>query len=741
MPTLQDNTITQNSTTSSQGSNKIPKFDAKSHFFLEDATFTQAAVKAFGVVTGDEFRTTSMVTVSNKKVISMCTGQVFIQPQTGAEASKVNLILKPYKQPINGVSIKYFVYRGLPKSDFLDANNKVLTTGTGFITHVRNEFNNFYSQDPNNPAPDFLSKFIGYPDTNAPANEAQQITDLIDSYFYKISQTFTDETGDITNSKRAFEFPMIQAGTHLATATGEIGLDIVLNHGDYYIENDTNPFQLDLKFARLAEHRLNAATVTDAYQKKVLREAATQFIDPAAYYGLHANGGSIYTFGQAQPKKTATDIYALITPFATKNNIYLYVQSNRQRSYNFYGNYEVSDTNSNNIKIGTTEANLAETTFETSNWPVKIFNTAPAAGSTMQTIALQLTTDRKRNTSLFGVLANIKSTNQENFVNVKDLLSESDADGALSYFTKVVIINSPVANNLNIASLVQLVYLGKEIILSKPGIDDSDPATPPPDPILFTTKYMDDVFYLAEATSFLEADKVYHVHSYKPTFYNQQDIDKKRKRVVSFTQRTQNTIAVNDTQNITLFTYLSVVESESSRHSIATINASPNKEATGYNVQNVTSVHRLPNLPANEYVELSDFTDSEKVLINITLKTRDGSLPTTLVLGITELEHIRLKALLTNVYNCMLYFEPLFGKENTLLSAENVSYQKFKLGFLVDKTNSTPIELHQILMSAEIDSVIVYSTDSQVFYSKDYAEMVVQEAKNILNEINDVKQV
>jgi hypothetical protein len=718
MPTLQDNTITQNSTTSSQGSNKMPKFDAKSHFFLEDATFTQAAVKTFGVVPGDEFRTTSMVTVSNKKVINICTGQVFIQPQTGAEASKVNLILKPYKQPINGVSIKYFVYRGLPKSDFLDANNKVLATGTGFITHIRNEFNNFYSQDTNNPAPDFLSKFIGYPDTNAPANEAQQITDLIDSYFYKISQTFTDETGDIANPKRAFEFPMIPAGTHLATATGEIGLDIVLNDGDYYIENDTNPFRLDLKFARLAEHRLNAAAVTDAHQKKVMREAATQFIDPAAYYGLHANGGSIYTFGQAQPKKTAADIYALITPFVTKNNIYLYVQSNRQRSYNFYGNYKVSDTNPNNIKIGTTEANLAEATFETSNWPVKIFNTAPAAGSTMQTIALQFTTDRKRNTSLYGLLANIGSANQEGFVDTKDLVKVPEANGTLPYFTKTVLLKSPVANNANISTFVQLVYLGKEIVLTKPGIDDGDPQTPVPI-IEYTTKYMDEVFYLTDAVSFLAVDKVYHVHSYKPVLYNQKDVDKNRGRVIAFTQRTQNTIAINETQNITLFTYISIVDNLQSKHSISKPNGSANKAATGYSGKDAIQVHSLPSQPSNECVQVVEFTDSGQRINGVVLRTYDASLPTSLILGLTEAEHDVLKNLLQNKVNAKIYFRNiLFDENNSFITNENMKYQIYTLDVIAE---SMVGDLETLFTATPIN---VYTIDGLVFTSRGYSEYI-----------------
>src|SRR5690606_21014179 len=137
---------------------------------------------------------------------------------------------------------------------------------------------------------------------------------------------------------------------------------------DYYIENDPNPFKLDLAFARAQANILDTISLTEEYQKRLLRENCTLFIDPAAYYGLHTNGGKIYRHNQSQAIETTSEIYDLITPFITKNNIYLYVQSERQHSYNFYGNYRVSDTNANNLKTGTTEANLSETTFETDKW-------------------------------------------------------------------------------------------------------------------------------------------------------------------------------------------------------------------------------------------------------------------------------------------------------------------------------------------------------------------------------------
>ncbi len=718
MPEIINNTQAQENTTSNQGTNKMPKLDAKSFFFSEDEVFVQLANQAFGVVSEDVFRTTSLLTVNSKKIISICSGQVFLQPSN--ETGKVNLILKPYRQPVNGLSVKYFIYRGLPKDQFLDGSNQVLATGSGLITHIRTEFNSFYSQDASlSPAPVFLGKYIGYPDPSAPPDEVQHPEDLIDSYFYKISQTFTDETGTtVPSAKHSFELPMIPAGTHLATVTGVIGLEVVLNYGDYYIENDPNPFKLDLAFARLQSSVIDVSGITDAYQKKLMREAITQFIDPAAYYGLHANGGKISKFNVTQPLSSAADIAALIGNFTTKNNVYIYIQSNRQKSYNFYGKYKISDNNNNNIKIGISEAGLAENTFETSKWPVTVFNTAPATGSTQATIAYQFTTDRNPKTALYGVIANILSENDENFVDAQRLIKEASGPILpLTYFTTTVQLVSPIANNANIASFVRLLYVGKEIVLSRPDIDDGDPNTPTP-ALNFNPAYRDDIFDLVHAVSFLKANNIFHVHSYVPKLQDQADLDPNRGYVLGFTQRTENTIALSETENLTLFTYLSIAESEQSKHTSGQ-NVSSNKEASGYAVQNVTSVHTLPNLPTNEYIELKVITDVDQTVTTVKLVTKDGSLPTSMMLGITNTENDVLKAL-SSAPNQKLYFEPFSYTENVIKSAEGVLYQRFRLGLIVDKADFG----QEMKMPADADKIIVYSTDGLLFYSKKYSDYI-----------------
>ena len=72
---------------------------------------------------------------------------VLVQPQTN-DASKVNLILRPYIQPINGLNIKYFIYRGLNLSDFF-SSGKVIPSGSttsDLINNLNTGFAAYYNK-------------------------------------------------------------------------------------------------------------------------------------------------------------------------------------------------------------------------------------------------------------------------------------------------------------------------------------------------------------------------------------------------------------------------------------------------------------------------------------------------------------------------------------------------------------------------------------------------------------------
>src|SRR5690349_2215162 len=96
-------------------------FAPRSYFFTDPAAITQTEDQAFGPVSENKFRLTSNFTItgSGSPAYAVCKSVVFIQPQKGND-TKVNLILRPYSQPVSGINIKYFVYRGLNKTDFFN---------------------------------------------------------------------------------------------------------------------------------------------------------------------------------------------------------------------------------------------------------------------------------------------------------------------------------------------------------------------------------------------------------------------------------------------------------------------------------------------------------------------------------------------------------------------------------------------------------------------------------------------
>jgi hypothetical protein len=240
-------------THSTDGTNMVPKLRAKSHLFLEGGSFTQTQSQVFGPVSTQQFRTTAKLSVTGtKKVYAICAGQIFVQPQTG-NSNKVNLILRPFRQPIKSLPIKFFIYRGFEKSDFINTGDFTLApkSTSGMMDLLRSGYENFYADDTDG-APAFSAGFIGFPENIA----TQPADDLILKYFFKISKVIDETTGE-EDPATAYELPLIPRGTHLGTVSGEIGLDMILDYGTYYREYNQEPFRLDLAFARAPEGLLD----------------------------------------------------------------------------------------------------------------------------------------------------------------------------------------------------------------------------------------------------------------------------------------------------------------------------------------------------------------------------------------------------------------------------------------------------------------------------------------------------
>lgn len=320
-------------------------YNPTSHFFVDEtrlATIQTANYNsdAFGPVVGDlntKYRTSSFVRAIDEnpvKVFAICAGQLFIQPQTG-DATKINLILKP-SETFSPIKIKYFIYRGVRKIDLLnglagsssylsipDSND---TNQPAFLNNLWNKYIAFVTDiiDPTTgepmPAPiEFLSSTIGYDE-----NELDSV--LIDHCFTKKGTT-----------NFLYQIPFCSEGEHIANFTNKMSLDIVLDYGDYEIQNQDQLFNLDLEFARRGDHFFDTSLISTPVRIKRYREHIQQFLDPAAFWGSHIACGTLKTITTTTGTNDNSLIYnQVLSKFQTQNKIYFYIKGEYNRSYNYY---------------------------------------------------------------------------------------------------------------------------------------------------------------------------------------------------------------------------------------------------------------------------------------------------------------------------------------------------------------------------------------------------------------------
>jgi hypothetical protein len=696
-----------------------------SHFFTDPASVNQSAVQAFGPVSENEFNLTAKFTSTGDQAFAICKGVVLIQPQGG---EVVNLILRPYEQPINGLNIRYFVYRGLKKSDFFNGEN-VLADGndvSGFIKGINKSFAGFYK---NENVPPFLSKYIGFDPTHQDANLP------LDQFFFKDSE-YVDNAGQfVEKEETAFELPMVAKGTSLGRfITGECGIDVVLNYGDYQLPVPNAEFNFDLNYARAAGASISLAAITDEFQKKRIKEQIFQFLDVAAYYGFHTVAGVVNINGAATKGEA---IYtAVVSKFSTKNRLYLYIQSDRCRSYNFYKNYLINSTDSKSLKLGTVETALTEQAYETNGWPLLIDEAAHTPATANNSLFLQLVTDNGANSMFYGQVATVIAA-KENFLNAVQLKLPDAVDGTPNLFTKTInLVNPAVATGntgLNIASFNILIYQGSTYpyILGQE-TDDQDVTTN----VLGLPNFFDDVFDQLNATPLLKATEnsdyavlssqkvklIGHYHnntqlglSAVPTL-NSHDVIETGDSVTPWLKRVTYITEAVDVLNSALSVTGTLAPDTKSNPSVS--------GAVGSN--------KTYQLPDAFYYSLQLFTDGTETITGLQLLAKDGSTPNKIILGLTQAENDLLKALITtnSLINARLFLIDLFEDGNELISAENITYQKYKVGIVGETANG---ELKLYLPATD---VMVYSLDRRYHFTQGYSKYMVPQESLLTNYTN-----
>lgn len=306
--------------------------------------------KSYGPKSATKFRLTSTFeVVSENMAYAMVRGRILLQQQTG-NSTKVNLILKPDESVNFKIPVKYFIYRGLKVSDFLNSDDltapatHVKTSGTELLEAIQAIQTN---RAPNDEIP--VEALFGF-------DLDPSIDQDLDDFFFA------------TTAPNSQLFP-IEGGIALGKySNGDAGIEIVLKNPEYFP---------DVEMARKSFYEINVAGDNNiAYKWK--REWVHHFVDPAAFYGMHydiANGIG-YRDGTGERKEAATnvDIYEnILLPFATKNKIYLDIRNENGYSYNFYNNYIGTGTDANKeLKTGISPSTLTPIEYSTLGWPIHV---------------------------------------------------------------------------------------------------------------------------------------------------------------------------------------------------------------------------------------------------------------------------------------------------------------------------------------------------------------------------------
>ncbi|MCS3533046.1 hypothetical protein [Chryseobacterium sp. JUb7] len=336
----------------------INKFSPNSHFFVDHTNIStpdiaNLAVDGFGPVQGNlssKYRTTSFVRSSAvSKVFAICDGYILIQNNT-EDNSKVNIILRPTVS-YSPFKIKYFIYRGVNKADIINGANLASSTSNSPDFLKRIWALNFAISTAINvpPATQIEAKSIGY-DASMPD------TTLLDEFFFK--------------SDSEISLPKCTKGELLGNFSGFIGLDIVIDRGDYHLDYEQETFNFNLGFARKYNHVLDLSPISGAAAKKKYKEYIHQFIDAAAFWGAHINNGNLRFHSMTAPVSSGGDIYNnAVKHYQTRHKLYFYLVGERGRSYNYYGT-SLYPTGKVSVTLSGQPEN--QVSYEQDGWPILI---------------------------------------------------------------------------------------------------------------------------------------------------------------------------------------------------------------------------------------------------------------------------------------------------------------------------------------------------------------------------------
>jgi len=304
--------------------------DTINYFIAESDLPQQTSDQAYGPLNASQYNVTSLFTGgSNPMCYAVVNGRVLIVQQKDNE-NRINLILKPDTTGY-GLSISYFIYRGLIKSDFLvqsDNGYSVRPQGSDdsdFIKNLRKGQN--------------------------PDSALNLYDDLSDDYL--ILDLFNSEDYQFANIKQGESFGHFDSQS-------SYGFEIMLD--DLF-------FNPSLQLARINS---NLIDTTSQDNPEVGKLQVLNYVDPVAYYGLFVHPNFSVGTNQTPSSVTMDDVYQFINKFYTKNSIYLDIRDENGYPIDWFTD---SPQNIRFTTDGTSTTPSNEVTYRDEySFPIKILN-------------------------------------------------------------------------------------------------------------------------------------------------------------------------------------------------------------------------------------------------------------------------------------------------------------------------------------------------------------------------------
>lgn len=324
------------------------------HFFIDRNTnnnnIIQLQSQKFGPIDSNNYRTTSLFTIASDTPAFATTNGKFLIFDNTADTSLVNLIISSIEDYPNNMTprIRYYVYRGLKREDFMYINNGTQTV------HPLN-----YAKD----------------------NKLELLVHLYanDSALTLAKIYYTGDPDYINNLMKS-NGAQLKKGLKIGSFKK---LDNYSPGFELAVDIREHEYLYDLAFAKTADHKITVSTGSGTAgnePRNILakREGIHAFMDPAVFWALQYSNGIIFD-GMTHNANESQFFYdKFLNFFFTKDLFYLDLRNFCDYSLNFFQDQEVNGFNlSYNINSKNSDTAIyTNASYYTDYWPIKIFNHA-----------------------------------------------------------------------------------------------------------------------------------------------------------------------------------------------------------------------------------------------------------------------------------------------------------------------------------------------------------------------------